>query len=503
MSAPGKADCVCVKPPCSSTTGGGGEDVPEQLQKVFKVIDESKDHFIDDLKTAVAIKSVSAWPEARDNVVKMVEWVGQRLESFGAKVELADIGEQTWPDGKKTRLPPVILGTLGEDPKKKTVLIYGHLDVQPALIEDGWDTDPFVLTEKDGKLYGRGATDDKGPALGWLHVIEAYKKAGVDLPVNVKFCFEGMEESGSEGLDKLLMSRKDSPFFKQVDFVCISDNYWLGKNKPCITYGLRGVCYFFIEVDCCAKDLHSGVFGGTVHEGMSDLIYLMNTLVDKDGKILIDGIYDEVAPLAPNEADLYANIDFDPDEYCKDLGATKLIYHGQKAETLMHRWRYPCLSLHGIQGAFSEPGSKTVIPRKVIGKFSIRIVPNQEPSVIEKKVVEYVNKKWAERESSNKMNCHMAHGGKPWMADYNDPHFQAGVKATKMVYHIQPDLIREGGSIPVTLTFQDITGKSVMLLPMGACDDGAHSQNEKIDIRNFIEGTKLLAAYWYELSQFS
>lgn len=141
--------------------------------------------------------------------------------------------------------------------------MYGHLDVQPALIEDGWDTEPFVLTERDGKLFGRGSTDDKGPVLCWLHAIEGFQTLGIDLPVNVKFIFEGMEESGSEGLDELLFARKDT-FLADVDYVCISDNYWLGKEKPCITYGLRGVCYFFIEVQCADKDLHSGVFGGTV-----------------------------------------------------------------------------------------------------------------------------------------------------------------------------------------------------------------------------------------------
>lgn len=141
--------------------------------------------------------------------------------------------------------------------------VYGHLDVQPALLEEGWDSEPFELTERDGKLYGRGSTDDKGPVLCWIHAIEGFQALGIDLPVNVKFIFEGMEESGSEGLDDLLYARKDD-FLKGVDYVCISDNYWLGKTKPCITYGLRGVCYFFIEIQCADKDLHSGVFGGTV-----------------------------------------------------------------------------------------------------------------------------------------------------------------------------------------------------------------------------------------------
>lgn len=147
--------------------------------------------------------------------------------------------------------------------------------------------------------------------------------------------------------------------------MCISDNYWLGTTKPCITYGLRGISYFGIEVECASKDLHSGVFGGTVHEAMADLIYLLNTLVDKNGKILIPKVYDEVAPLTATEQAMYKNIEFDVQEYRTQIGCRRLMHKEQKDELLMHRWRYPSLSLHGIQGAFSEPGQKTVIPRKV------------------------------------------------------------------------------------------------------------------------------------------
>lgn len=361
------------------------------------------------------------------------------------------------------------------------------MDVQPALREDGWDTEPFVLTEKDGKLYGRGSTDDKGPVLCWIHAIEGFQALGIPIPVNIKFVFEGMEESGSEGLDELLFARKDD-FLSDVDYVCISDNYWLGKEKPCITYGLRGICYFYLEVECASRDLHSGVFGGTVHEAMSDLVYLLGTLVNKDGRIQITDLYKDVAPLRPNEHEMYEKISFDVSDYKKDLGATTLMHKEDKTQLLMHRWRYPSLSIHGIEGAFYEPGQKTVIPRKVVGKFSIRIVPNQEPEQIEKYVCDYINAKWVERNSPNKMRAVMCHGGKPWAEDPNHPHYTAAKRATQHVYKMEPDMVCEGGSIPVTLTLQQATGKNVVLLPVGAADDGAHSQNEKIDIRNYVEG---------------
>lgn len=245
-----------------------------------------------------------------------------------------------------------------QDPAKKTVAIYGHLDVQPALKEDGWGSEPFVLTERNEKLYGRGSSDDKGPVLGWINAVEAYQKLGLEVPVNIKFIFEGMEESGSEGLDDLLHARK--AFFKDVDYVCISDNYWLGTTQPCITYGLRGICYFGLEVECAVKDLHSGVFGGTVHEAMTDLIHLMGMLVDKNGRILVPNVYREVAPLMPSEKEIYDKITFDVDAYRADMGTTKLLHNEEKTALLMHRWRYPSLSLHGIEGAFSDPGQKTV-----------------------------------------------------------------------------------------------------------------------------------------------
>ncbi|KAG8504379.1 Cytosolic non-specific dipeptidase, partial [Galemys pyrenaicus] len=466
----------------------------------------------------VAIQSVSAWPEKRGEIRRMMEVAAGDIQKLGGSVELVDIGKQKLPDGSEIPLPPILLAKLGSDPKKKTVCVYGHLDVQPAALEDGWDSEPFTLVERDGrpagaasarpsgeprpslasvqstlfllglqigswtpprKLYGRGATDDKGPVAGWLNALEAFQKTNQEVPVNVRFCLEGMEESGSEGLDELIFAQKDK-FFKDVDYVCISDNYWLGKKKPCITYGLRGICYFFIEVECSSKDLHSGVYGGSVHEAMTDLITLMGCLVDRKGRILIPGINEAVAPVTDKELQLYEKIDFDLEEYAQDVGAETLL-HGHKTDLLMHRWRYPSLSLHGIEGAFSGSGAKTVIPRKVTGKFSIRLVPDMTPEVVSEQVTSYLTKKFAELGSPNKFKVYMGHGGKPWVSDFNHPHYMAGRRALETVFGVEPDLTREGGSIPVTLTFQEATGKNVMLLPVGSADDGAHSQNEKLN----------------------
>jgi len=271
-------------------------------------------------------------------------------------------------------------------------------------------------------------------------------------------------------------------------------------EKPCLTYGLRGISYYFIEITCSTQDLHSGVFGGSVHEAMTDLIYLLDRLIDKNGKILIPGVYDSVAPLTDAERALYDSIDFDIGSYRSMVGTKKLL-HENKHDCLMSRWRNPSLSIHGIEGAFSSPGTKTVIPRHVVGKFSIRLVTNQEPGQIDRLVVDYLEKVYKERGSPNTCKVIPCHSGRPWMSDFNHPHYTAGRKAIKTVYGVEPDLTREGGSIPITLSLQEATGKNVMLLPLGAADDSAHSQNEKMNRKNYIEGAKVLAAYLFEVAK--
>jgi len=464
----------------------------EQLNTYFKQVDELSNSFIKRLADAVAIPSVSADPELRPKVVEMAHFLEKELKALGASVELRELGKQ--PDIPHLDLPPVVLARYGSDPKKRTILVYGHYDVQPASKEDGWDTEPFVLTEKeDGRLCGRGSTDDKGPVLGWLNAIEAHQKAGVDFPVNLLMCFEGMEEYGSEGLDDLIKAEAKN-YFKDAEAVCISDNYWLGTEKPCLTYGLRGCSYYTVTVSGPGADLHSGVFGGTVTEPMTDLISLLNTLVDNRGVIQIPGIAELVAPVTEDEMKLYPEIAFSMDDIYNSLGS-KSVIHDDPIKVLQARWRYPSLSLHGIEGAFSGTGAKTVIPAKVSGKFSIRTVPNMAPEEVDKLVFAHLDKEWKKLNSNNTYNRALMHAGKWWVASPKHWNFEAASKAVEKVFNVKPDMTREGGSIPVTLTFEEATGKNVLLLPMGSSTDGAHSINEKLDRRNYIEGTKLLGAY--------
>jgi Cys-Gly metallodipeptidase DUG1 len=413
-----------------------------QLDSFFKQVDSLSDHFIERLRKAVAIPSVSADEERRPDVVRMGDFLSSELAALGAEVQKRPLGKQL---GKEhLELPPVVIARYGHDKTKRTILVYGHYDVQPAGKEDGWATEPFELTLDDkGRMFGRGSTDDKGPVLGWLNVIEAHQKAGVDFPVNLLMCFEGMEEYGSDGLDDFI-KEEAKKFFADTDAVCISDNYWLGTEKPCLTYGLRGCNYYSIEVSGPKQDLHSGVFGGTAGEPMTDLIRILASLVDTGGKIQIPGLDELVAPLTDDEKELYSDISFTMDNLYESLGAQTNI-HPDKESTLMARWRYPSLSIHGIEGAFSQPGAKTVIPAKVIGKFSIRTVPNMESEDVNKLVYKYVNEQFAKLKSKNKMNVCLQHDGKWWVASPKHWNFTAAGKAVERVWGVKPDLTREGG----------------------------------------------------------
>ncbi|TXT07163.1 hypothetical protein VHUM_03333 [Vanrija humicola] len=465
-----------------------------------KYVDDHQADFIDRLRQAVEIPSVSGNLDYVKDVEDMAEFLVKQLTSLGVKVEKRPIGSHKIGD-TEVALPPVVIGEIGNDPKKVNLLVYGHYDVQPALKEDGWDYDPFKLTPDpngSGRLYGRGSTDDKGPVMGWLNVLEAHQKLGLELPVNLKMVFEGMEENGSENLDKFIESEKDK-FFKGVDVMCISDNYWLDTKTPCLTYGLRGINYYEIKVQGPARDLHSGVFGGTIHEPMTDLIAVMSKLVSPSGEILIPGIKELIAPVTADEQSKFEKIHFSLSDIEGAVGAQTTLSN-DTVKTLMGRMRNPSLSLHGIEGAFYAPGSKTVIPAAVKGKFSIRLVPNLGIKNTTDLVVKYVQDEFAKLGSKNKLEVYLTHGGEPWIADPNHYNYRAAHKATVEVYGQEPDYTREGGSIPVTLDFANILGLNVLLLPVGRGDDGAHSTNEKIDTSNYINGTKLLGSYMYELA---
>uniref|UniRef100_A0A8K9WQF9 Peptidase M20 dimerisation domain-containing protein n=1 Tax=Oncorhynchus mykiss TaxID=8022 RepID=A0A8K9WQF9_ONCMY len=432
------------------------------LEPLFQYIDDHQNQFVQRLKEWVAVQSDSGDHTKWGEVESILNMTAVRIQEMGGTVEFAD----TVP------LPPVILAEFERDPKKATLCIYGHVDVQPAKMADGWTTDPFNLTEIKGNLYGQGATDNKGPVLA---------SCCGEILVNIKLIIEGLEEVGSYGLLELTRKRNDS-FFADVDFIVISDNVWATRT-PALTYGTRGSRYFFVEVDCPKLDFHPGVYGGSIQEPMSDQIALLGSLLDHTGKILVPGLYD--------------NISFDLEEM-KSVTGVKHFLQDTKCDYLF--WDTPYLSyITWGSRAFSEPSTKTVIPKQVTGKFSIRQVPNMDPPDVERKVKEHLQQIFSTLKSPNRLRVTTTVGAKPWVANLKDPLCIDGQRAVREE-EMEPELIREGSTIPIALNFQEETGKSVMMLPIGGHDDGEHSQNEKISRYNYIEGTKLLADYFDEIS---
>lgn len=309
-----------------------------------------------------------------------------------------------------------------------------------------------------------------------------------------------MEEYGSEGLEDFIRQEK-SRFFADTDAVCISDNYWLGTKKPVLTYGLRGCSYYSVTIEGPHTDLHSGMFGGTVREPLTDLVHLLSTLHTQDHRIAIPGIQEMVSPLTAEESATYESIDYTLGDLSDSLGGRDLALHSSASETLQARWREPALSLHGVEGAFSARGAKTVIPAKVTGKFSIRTVPAIDLARLDRLVFDHLDYQFSLLKSKNSMSASLMHAGNWWVSDPSNWSFEAAKLATKAVWGVDPDLTREGGSIPVTNTFEEELGRPVLLLPMGRGDDGAHSTMEKLDRSNYVNGTKTLASYLYFCAQ--
>ena len=417
----------------------------------------------------------------------------------------------------------------GRAPERvRTVCAYGHLDVQPAKKSDGWETEPFELTEIEDHLVGRGASDDKGPALSWLWVVEAHRKLGLALPVRLKLLFEGMEEFGSEGMPEFIAREarpppqkvdatkreikvdfKNGGWLSDVDHFVVSDNQWLSKTTPCLTYGLRGMAYFEAVVEGPKQDLHSGVYGGSVHEPLNDLVHLLGTLRAPPAagglsheRILVPGLLDAVPPVTDVERAMYETLDFDPEAYASQDVTGAALEGATKEQVLMARWRFPTLSIHGIEGAFSDPGAKTVVPRRVAGKFSIRLVPDMKPEATGALVVKYLEDQWKTTIGSKyALSVKMIHGGPAWVSKTDHPNYVAAARAVARVFGKPPDLTREGGSIPIANWLEDATQINVVLLPTSASNDGAHAQNEKWDKRNCRNAIKVLATYLHEISK--
>ncbi|KAH7967893.1 hypothetical protein HPB52_003800 [Rhipicephalus sanguineus] len=353
------------------------------------------------------------------------------LQEQGVHVTEAPLGDQQLPDGSKVPLPPLLLATLGQEATKKTLCVYGHLDVYPARKEDGWTADPFLPTEQDGRLFARGVASVKGPLVAWIAALYAFRKSAAKAaPVNLKFLIESMEEVGSQGLDSYLAANAKEDFFKGINFVCIADGFWLNQRTPCLSYGLRGLCSFNVEIGSAKSDLESGADGGALREAMSDVVFLLDSLMGTRGHVAIEGFHEDVAPITDTEWKLYEHVDFDPVEYQSKHGIRRITID-DRLQLLMRKWRYPSLTIHGIEGAHSSICEKTVIPGRVVGKFSVCTVPNQTCQKVCDCVTRHLERQYAKRNSPNSFKVTMTQSTETWSSARHRPHTKAAAAAVR------------------------------------------------------------------------
>jgi acetylornithine deacetylase/succinyl-diaminopimelate desuccinylase-like protein len=450
------------------------------MNNVIDYINTSRDRYLDELKEFLAIPSISALPQHAADVRRCGEWTADAMRRIG----LQNVRLEETPGH-----PIVYADWLGAE-GKPTILFYGHYDVQPVDPLDLWESPPFEATIRDGEIYARGAVDDKGQVFMHFKAIEAHLKQNGRLPVNLKILLEGEEEVGSANLDDFIKAHQAE---LAADVVVISDSPMFDRGVPSICYGLRGLAYFQIDLRGTKSDLHSGSFGGAVVNPNMALAQILAQMKDKGGRIKIPGFYDDVKELRDEERAEWKRLPFNETRYRKELGAPKL--SGESGYSTLERvWARPTFEVNGMLGGFTGEGAKTVIPAVAMAKVSMRLVPDQDPDRIAELFESYV-KKVAPKSVEVKVT--RMHGGKPWMTEFDNPFVQAAGRAIEKGFGKAPVFNREGGSIPVVATFQEILGLPSVLFGVGLPDENAHAPNEKLDLQNFHGGV-IASAFLYE-----
>jgi len=454
------------------------------MDKVIDFINVNRDRYLDELKALLAIPSISALPEHAADVKRCAEWCADEMRRIGLQnVRLID-----------TPGNPVVYGDWLGAAGAPTILFYGHYDVQPVDPIDLWESPPFDATIRDGEIYARGSADDKGQVFMHFKAVEAYMKQTGRLPVNIKFILEGEEEVGSAHLDDFVRAHRGE---LGADVVVISDSPMFARGVPSMCYGLRGLVYFQIDLRGSSTDLHSGSFGGAVANPAMVLSQMLAQMKDRGGRIRIPGFYDDVVPLQDEERKAWASLPFNERKYKKDFGIPKVF--GESGYTTLERtWARPTFEINGLLSGFTGEGAKTVLPAVAMTKVSMRLVPNQDPDKIAKLFEEYVHEV---APKTVEVKVTRMHGGKPWMASYDNPFIQAAGRAIEKGFGQKPVFTREGGSIPVVSTFQEELGLPSVLFGVGLPDENAHAPNEKLDVGNFHNGIIASAMLYDELSR--
>lgn len=446
-------------------------------------IETNKEQLLNELLEILRIPSVSADPKYKADVARMAEAVAESLRKAGAD----NVKVNT------TAGHPIVTAEKIIDPSKPTVLCYGHYDVQPADPIDLWDSPPFEPVIKDGNIYARGACDDKGQVYMHVKAFEAMMKNNA-LPCNVKFIIEGEEEVGSPNLATFITNNTE---LLSCDVILISDTSIIANDVPSVTVGLRGLTYMEVEVVGPNRDLHSGVYGGSVANPINTLCDMISSMIDKNGHITIDGFYDDVELVTDAERKEMAKTPFDLDEYKKDLGVNEV--KGEDGYTSLERVSIrPTLDVNGIWGGYTGEGSKTVLPSKAYAKISMRLVPNQQSQKIADLFDKHFNK-IAPPYVKVKVTHH--HGGEPVVVPLDYPPMQAAIKAMEKTFGKKPIPTREGGSIPIVALFERVLGAKSILMGFGLNSDNIHSPNEKYGLFNYYKGIETLPWFFKYYSE--
>jgi succinyl-diaminopimelate desuccinylase len=374
------------------------------------------------------------------------------------------------------------------------VLVYGHYDVQPPDPLSEWITPPFEPTQREGNLYARGATDDKGQMFTHVKSAEAWLKTEGKLPVNLKYLIEGEEEIGSEHLAPFIQEHKDE---LACDCVVVSDTSQFAPGQPAITYGLKGIAYFELRLQGPKQDLHSGTFGGAVTNPANTLAKMLASLSDAHGRVTIPGFYDDVVPLAAREREQFADLDFSDERFMRQIGVTGV--SGENGyTTLERRWARPTYDINGLTSGYQGEGAKTVLPARASAKFSFRLVPNQDP----RKIAAALRTKLEGLcPPGIRLELTEFHSAPGVVMSLDSPYMQAAARAIEKGFGRAPVFIREGGSIPVVTTFAQVLDVDTLLLGWGQDDDNTHSPNEKFSLADFHKGIKASAHLWGELAR--
>lgn len=448
------------------------------LETVRTYLDANKDRFVNELIDLLKIASVSADPQYKEEVFKTADEVKARLVEAGAdNVEICP-----------TKGFPIVYGEKLVSPDLPTVLVYGHYDVQPPDPMSLWNSPPFEPVVKDGKIYARGACDDKGQMYMHVKAFEIMMQTD-NLPCNVKFMIEGEEEVGSDNLGDFVRANKEK---LAADVVLISDTSMIANDVPSITVGLRGLSYVEVEVTGPNRDLHSGIYGGAVANPINILCEMIASLHDENGHIAIPGFYDKVEELSPELRAEMAKAPFNLDEYKKHLDIEDV--HGEAGYSSMERTSIrPTLDVNGIWGGYIGEGAKTVIASKAYAKISMRLVPHQDSHEITKLFSDHFSK-IAPKSVKVKVTPH--HGGEPVVTPTDFPGYVAASKAMADTFGKKPIPVRTGGSIPIVALFEEVLGLKTILMGFGLDSDAIHSPNEHYGLFNYYKGIETIPLFY-------